>query len=402
MHPSSAVATAASPAVAWTERLTLALGVSGFFMFPVVGDIKPFDLFAVLLFALKLRGGFSFHRFDLAFFVFVAFCFASLGTATLVLDASALQTLRYLFFFLVARLDFSAGEHAALLRGLKYSALLNCVWIVIDIAQYYSIGNCESLNLTVFPWVTQVVTHRYPIDFLGCPILRPTGLTWDPGGLFPIMLLTTYALGARRLTLAASFFSLVAVSRTAVLTALGLFTGKRWPAIAWATLAAALLVVPFVALVNANELLQDFEDGTLRHLTYPGLAFLGLFDNPRYLLLGDGIRGGAYMFLTLDHPFLNGFFSIDDILSGSARNLVVESIWVNQFTGAGLIGFAGYMSWLFAGLRKQQPVLIGLLFAGTYYTFDSSLFCFIVPFLMTLTGRSSTMDAAGGKASAPR
>jgi len=365
-------------------------------MFPVVGDVKPFDLLAVMFFLLKARGGFVLKRADLAFLVFVAFAFASLAAATLVAEASALQTLRYLFFFLLARLSFKAFERESLVRGLKWSIVLNLVWIVIDLGQYYTVGGCVSLNVAVFPWVEQVTTHRYPIEFLGCPILRPTGFTWDPGGLFPIMLITAYALRAPVLTIIATVFSIVAVSRTAILTAVGLFLGRRAPKIAWAAVAVSLLVVPFVVLVYATELLRVFEDGTLRHLTYPGLAVLGVFENPRYILLGDGIRGGAMMFLTLDHPFLSGFFSIDDLLSGAARNLVIESIWINQLTGAGVIGFLGYLTWLIIGLGRNPAVLTGLLIAGTYYTFDSSLFCFIVPFLMTLTAREAprTDDAS--------
>jgi hypothetical protein len=358
--------------------------LSSFFMLPVVGDVKPFDLLAVLLFVLKIRHGIALQRVDLAFFVFIACCFASLGAATVVVESSLLQSLRYLIFFLLARLSFDANEHALLAQGLRASILLNCVWIVIDLAQYYTVGDCESLNVSVFPWVVDVTTHRYPIEFLGCPILRPTGFTWDPGGLFPIMLVTAHAFKAHGLTALTALFSVVAVSRTAILTALGLFVGRRAPRLAWLAVLMGLLVIPFVALVYSDELLRDFEDGTLRHLTYPGLALLGVFENPRYLLLGDGIRGGASMFLTMNHPVLNGFFSIDDLLSGTARNLVIESIWVNQLTGAGAIGFTAYMVWLIRGLRDKPAVLIGLMIAGTYYTFDSSMFCFMVPFLMTL------------------
>jgi len=383
-----AVFVPAKPALSLQQRLShqavWLLGLASFFMFPVVGDIKPFDLIAVAVFLLKARDGFEPKKHDLLFIVFLAFAFASLASARLVADASLLQTVRYAVFFALARLAFSDSERAALVRGLKWSMMLNFAWIVLDLVQYYTVGDCVSLNVSMFPWVVHIGTHRYPIDFMGCPILRPTGFTWDPGGLFPILLVTAYALRQRLALFLGALFSVVAVSRTAILTAAGLFVGRRFPVLAWVGVLLAVLVIPFFALVYAEELLVNFEDGTLRHLTYPGLAVLGVIDNPRYLLLGDGLRGGATMFLTLDHAFLSGFFSMDDLLSGAARNLVIESIWVNQLTGAGVIGMCAFLAWLAVGFKDNQAALIGLLVAGTYYTFDSSLFCFIVPFLMTV------------------
>jgi hypothetical protein len=367
-------------AVAW---LAFALGLSSFFMLPVVGDIKPFDLLAVALFLAKVRAGVSLQRNDLAFAVFIACCFASLSTATLVVESSLLQTLRYAFFFLLARINFAADEQRLLVRGLKASILLNSLWIVVDLAWYYTLGECESLNVWVFAWVSQITTHRYPIDVFGCPILRPTGFTWDPGGLFPIMLITAHAFKSKALMGITSFFSLVAVSRTALLTALGLWLGGRAPRTAWVALFLAVLVVPFFTIIYAHELLDDFTDGTLRHLAYPGLAILGIIDDPRYLFLGDGIRGGGKMFMQLNHPIWSDFFPMDELLSGTARNMVIESIWINQLTGAGAIGAVAYGWWLIRGLQDSPALLIGLLVAGLYYTFDSSMFCFVVPLLMT-------------------
>jgi hypothetical protein len=93
------------------------------------------------------------------------------------------------------------------------------------------------------------------------------------------------------------------------------------------------------------------------------------------------------MFLSSRETFLSEFFTFDELLTGEAKNFVVESIWVNQLSGVGVLGFLAYFSWLCEGLRRHPATLLGLLAAGTYYTFDSSVFCFIVPYLMTVPAR---------------
>ena len=363
--------------------MALALGVSSFFMLPIVGDIKPFDLICLAFALLKIRDGFTFRRSDTLYFVFIGCAVASLASAKFLIEASALQTARYLIFFLVARLAFDEQEHSALRRGLIWSVSANLIWIVIDLVQYYSVGECTSINETVFPWVEQIVTHRYPLEIAGCLVLRPTGFTWDPGGLFPIMLVTTYALGAPRLVALASIFSLVAVSRTAIITAVTIFVAKRSLVLGWGMVLLALFVVPAAVLLNLNAFSLELEDGTLRHLTYPGLAVVGVLDNLRYLVLGDGLRAGATMFITRDEYFIADFFTMDELVSGDARHLVVESIWVNLLTGAGVLGFSAYAIWMWWGLRRHAVAFLGLLIAGTYYTFDSSVYCFLVAYLMT-------------------
>lgn len=366
-------------------KLAFLIGLSSFFMLPVVGDVKPFDLLCLAFVALKLPGGFSYRRMDILFMVFIAFAVASLASARFVIEASALQTARYLVFFLVARLTLNASERSALTKGIVWSISANLAWIVLDLLQYYTVGACISLNEQVFPWVTQITTHRYPIELAGCAVLRPTGFTWDPGGLFPLMLVTAHAIGAKGLVALGSLFSVIAVSRTALITAFTILLARRSVLGAWALFMAALLVIPAVVLLNLQYFTNDLEDGTIRHLTYPGLALLGVFENPRYLLLGDGLRAGATMFMHSGVSFLTSFFTFDELLAGEARNLVVESIWVNQLCGAGVIGFLAYFTWLCHGLRNHPATLLGLLMAGTYYTFDSSVFCFLVPLLMTVS-----------------
>ncbi|MCC7461854.1 MAG: hypothetical protein IT480_05245 [Gammaproteobacteria bacterium] len=368
------------------------LGLSGFFMMPLIADVKPFDLLAITFLLLKARQGFALRRDDLPFLVFIAFAVASLAMSRYVVETSALQTARYFVYFLIARLALSDAEHRALRNGLLASMVANLAWMVIDVAQYYTVGGCMSLNERAFPWVEQVVTNRYPIEVGNCFMLRPTGFTWDPGGLFPIMLVTAYALGARRLLVLGSLGALFAVSRTALLTVFTIWLAKRSQRAAWILVALILVVVPAVTLMYAAPLAEELTDGTVRHLVYPALALTSLYDDPRYLLLGDGLRGGAAVFLARPEPFMFDFFEVDQLIRGTARQVVVESIWINLLTGAGLVGFVAYANWFFKGLARLPATLLGFIVAGTYYTFDSSAFCFVSAYLMMLPAAAGSQQ----------
>jgi len=374
------------------------LGLSGFFMMPLLADVKPFDILAISFLMVKAPQGFAFRRSDLLFLVFIACAVASLAMSRYVVGTSALQTARYFVYFLIARLALTDAEHRALRTGLLVSMAANLVWMVIDVAQYYTVGGCMSLNERAFPWVEQVVTNRYPIEVGSCFMLRPTGFTWDPGGLFPIMLVTAYALGARRLLALGSLGALFAVSRTALLTVFTIWLAKRSRRAAWTLVVLILFVVPPLALVYAAPLAEELTDGTVRHLVYPALAAINLYDDPRYLLLGDGVRGGAAAFLARPDAFMSDFFEVDELIRGTARQVVIESIWINLLTGVGLVGFVAYAIWFCKGLARHAATLLGFIVAGTYYTFDSSAFCFLSAYLMMLPAVRSAPESASPSA----
>jgi hypothetical protein len=185
------------------------------------------------------------------------------------------------------------------------------------------------------------------------------------------------------------FFSFVAVSRTGMIAYLIGKIGfiKYIPPSLF--IAATVFIVPSVILIiyssyNSLFLVDDVTTGTIRHLTYPAMAIQKVIQSPRYLFFGDGLRGGAGGFLDLDYSFLVYF--INEMAGQSMKNFVVESVWTNIILGGGLFSLVFYLTWLCLGLRRNcKHLLVIIVVGGLFYTFDSSQFCFLVPFLMVIS-----------------
>ena len=139
-------------------------------------------------------------------------------------------------------------------------------------------------------------------------------------------------------------------------------------------------IVPTIGLNLIPVLDLDLSAGFYRHLAYPQFAFQSIVVDPSLIFLGEGLRGSAVALDWVSKDYFTTFYNHGSI--GSSSILVVESIWVNQLLGAGLIGFVSYVLWMIIYLRQYRRPLILLIVAGTFYTFDSSQFCYLVPFLM--------------------
>jgi len=361
------------------------LGLSIFYFYPIIGDIKPFDILAGLFILINIRHGIRFLKYDLLFALFIASAILSLAFAqATVFDSSLLQTLRYLIYFIAARIVLTNSTMDFLISGIKYSFIFSFLYIMIDIIYYYSVGECKTISYMIIPTdESRLTTHRsgYVPLFGACGYFRPSGFSWDPGGLYPLMVvvgaLYLKVFNTKKYFHYSGLFGMIAISRTAFMTyVIGLIALKS-RAIALFVSVSLFIVLPVLALILINENYLILDEGTKRHLTYPALAFEAVLSNPVYYFSGEGIRGAANVLLLSDS--LPSFMTKPD---SDVSTLVVESIWLNILMGTGLIGFISYMSWMILGYKDVLIVFATIFIAGTFYTFDSSQYCFLVPFMM--------------------
>ena len=356
---------------------------------PVWGDIKIFDFLVLLLFMTRSLKGFYYFRCDLFYILFVLLSLLSLAWAQYSLDSSILQTLRYFVFFVAARLIVDDRDVIAFLRGVGHIIIFSMIWVVFDVLFYYSIGDCSSINEVTFFWVDYMPAHRYPIPVGDCLYFRPSGLSWDPGGFYPLALFLAALYGRSSYYNLMGFFSIFAVSRTGVISYISgkLEFIRNIPPLLFISL--TVFVIPSVVLFGYFSSIElftsiEFTTGTIRHLTYPALAMEKVVYSPRYLLFGNGLRGCAAAFLDSEYAFLRYF--IDGMAGQKMKNFVVESIWTNILLGAGLFALIFYLTWLSLGFRRNcRHLLFIIVVGGLFYTFDSSQFCFIVPFAMVIS-----------------
>ena len=353
------------------------------FFLPIYGALKPFDFLAVIIFAIAVVSGkrIVFFKYDFLFFVFFVLSLLSSLLATDAMNSSILQSLRYFFFFVVARVSWNKQEIFMIIRGLKIGISIVFAWIIIDIAQYLIVLDCMSLTEKVFSWVEYLPTHKSPIFVGGCLMFRPAGFAWDPGGFYPMLLFALSALFLRTRFRILTIFSIVALSKTSILAVL---TSKifPYPRLFNVMFLFILLfaIMPTIGLNLFSVLDLDLSAGFYRHLAYPQLAFQSIVVDPSLIFLGEGLRGSAVALDWVSKDYFTTFYN--HASTGNSSILVVESIWVNQLLGAGLIGFVSYVLWMITYLRQYRRPLILLIVAGTFYTFDSSQFCYLVPFLM--------------------
>lgn len=369
-------------------------GLSFFYFFPLFWHFKPFDIVAIIYFLLSLKYGFKFYKYDILFYLFLVLSYASLINveSTTILFSSLLQNARYAFYFFLARINTPVEDKFLILSGIKISFWLAIIYIILDVFYYYTIGNCSSIN-TALPFIPEdkALTHRsdlVPIQVSGCLYYRFTGPAWDPGGIYPIMLIFgAFLIHYKNKSLfyhISGILGVFAVSRTTALAYIWTmiyrklkfsFLKQLW---LYSSLLGFMFFLPAFFYMALEESSIYLDEGTARHVTYPALAFLSMIENPLYLLIGEGLRGGRNVLYNLSYvPHYFFEYEEKDIL-------VVESIWVNYITGAGLFGFIFYILWLLIGFRNMLILFLALFMAGLFYSFDSSQYCFIVPFFMTL------------------
>lgn len=368
-------------------------GLSFFYFFPVFWHIKPFDVFAILYFLLSIKHGFRFYKFDMLFYFFLVLSYISLANSenTSLWLSSFLQTMRYTFYFFLARINTYKDDMLVMLSGMKISFWLAVFYATLDALYYYTIGNCNSIN-TIVPFIPEekVLTHKselVPIKIGNCLYYRFTGPAWDPGGIYTIMLLFGVFLAQYKKGLyyhTSGILGTLAVSRTTLVAYVWTMVYKKlkfslfrciW---FYTSLFGLIFIMPFIFYLAIEESIINIEEGTARHAVYPALAFISILENPAYLIIGEGLRGGRVALYSLsDLPYYFFEYEEKDVL-------VVESIWVNYITGAGFLGFVFYLSWILIGFRNMSTFVLALLVTGLFYSFDSSQFCFIVPFFMSL------------------
>jgi len=363
------------------------LGISIFYFYPIIGNIKPFDIIAGLFILIHIKNGVRFLKYDLLFLLFIYFAILSLALATpQVFESSLLQTLRYFIYFIAARIVLSNNSMKALLIGIKYSFVITFIYITIDIIYYYVFSdNCTTVSYLWMPQDTEMlrtVRSGFSLPFLGsCAMIRATGFSWDPGGLYPLLIVVGIfflnVFNQNKFFHYSGLFSILAISRTGFLTYIIGLIALKSRVIAIVVGIIFFIVVPLIIfiMINNNDIIIDF--GTARHLTYSALAFKEMLVNPIYYFSGEGIRGGGN--ILLHSHSLPYYFTKPEQTSST---LVVESIWLNILMGTGLIGFIAYMGWMTLNFAKSLAVFATLFIAGTFYTFDSSQFCFLVPFMM--------------------
>ncbi len=360
------------------------LGLNCLIFIPAFGDVKIFDLIAVLIFFIKFKNGFIFLKNDYLFIIFIIFSILSLGFANYSFESSFLQTVRYLFYFLIARINYTQNDTLNFISGIKSIFFISFFWILIDVLQYYTIGNCISMNERYFTWVEYMPTHRYSIPVWSCYWYRPSGLSWDPGGFYPFALILAAAINDKKFLNYYGFLSVLSFSRTGIIAYISGKLNIYFSINSIIYFLFIFIVLPefFLFFISNIQLIGDFSDGTLRHLTYPAVAIELIFENFRYFLFGNGLRSGGSAFLKSSYDYISDFINMG--FDESIKNFVVESIWVNLLLGVGVIGFISYLTWLFSGFRLIKTSLIILITAGVFYTFDSSQFCFMTAYLMVL------------------
>jgi hypothetical protein len=365
--------------------LSFCTGVFFLYFYPIYGDFKPFDIFMILLFFINIPylSKMRVFRFDILFFLFICFAlFSLLFSKEITFMNSLLQTLRYLFYFIVARLISNISEQTEMfIKGLSVSFLLTVIYNIFDLIYYYFSGSCRSLSEQLIPTNPEkILVHKLPLEFLGCLYYRVHGFSWDPGGLYPLMIVLALFLerlkGKSKYLHISGIFSFIAFSRTGILGYVIALVYKTNKFIIYIVL---FIIFLFMVLINTTGYINKIDEGTARHLSYPFLAYIHVFSNPIRYISGTGLRGSLY---ALPHkselpPYFSGF---GDVISGNA---VVESIWINILLGSGLIGFLMFFLWIRIGL-KNDLMFITLFIVGLFYTFDSSQFCFFIPFTMNI------------------
>jgi len=365
--------------------LSFCSGVFFLYFYPIYGDFKPFDIFMILLFLLNIPYLLKMRvfRFDILFFLFIYFAlFSLLFSEEITFMNSLLQTLRYLFYFIVARLISNKYKQTEMfIKGLSVSFLLTFIYNIFDLIYYYFYGSCQSLSQQLIPTNPEkILVHKLPIEFLGCLYYRVHGFSWDPGGLYPLMIVLALFLerlkGKSKYLHISGIFSFIAFSRTAIL---GYVIALLYKANKFITYIVLFILFLIMVLIYTTGYINNLAEGTARHLSYPILAFIHVFSNPIRYISGTGLRGSLSALLHESGlpPYISGFF----IEIG--RIAVVESIWINILLGSGLIGFLMFFLWIRIGL-KNNLIFITLFIVGQFYTFDSSQFCFLIPFTMNI------------------
>jgi len=375
--------------------LCFCAGVSFLYFYPIYGDLKPFDFFMILLFFMNIPHLFEIRifRFDILFFIFILFAlFSLLFSRETTFISSLLQTFRYLFYFIIARLIANIPEQAKMfIKGLLFSFLLSITYSIYDLIYYYSFGNCQSISQQLIPTNPEkIMVHKLSFQFLGCLYYRVPGLAWDPGGMYPLMIVLSLFLkelkGKSRYLHISGIFSFIAFSRTGILGYITAWIYKINKSIIYIVFFILLL---FIILINTTGYLSKIDEGTARHLSYPFIASIHVISTPIRYITGTGLRGSLYALPPESNlpPYFSGF---RDVYKDIA---VVESIWINILLGSGLIGFLAFVLWLRVGL-KNSIIFAALFVVGLFYTFDSSQFCFFIPFMMNTLckkGKSETI-----------
>lgn len=352
------------------------MGISFLILVPVYAGLKPFDVFAIVFFILKINQKFVFYKIDYLFFGFIGFSFISSLTASYETTFdSLLQTLRYFFYFIIARKFTLYADIVLMVKGLKIGAALILIYIIFDIFYYYGFG-CVSFLSDFFGESDKYsFTHRSvllpPIN--GCLYYRPAGLSWDPGGFYPIILILATTLYGRTMLLKLSvIMAIAAISRTAIVAyvASKLFSFSK--------AGGSLLLVISVLMISAffffNQYLL-YEEGNLRHATYPFLSVGNLVLDPTIWLFGTGLRGGAeFIVKNYDYSFI-------EVLNHGETTLVIESTFFNILMGSGVLGFMCYFIWVYKCFDKFKAAFIFFIAASLFYTFDTSALLFFIPFI---------------------
>lgn len=358
-------------------------GANLIFFLPVFGSLKPFDLISALVFFFAIIGGrrIKFFRYDALFILFFCLSLCSALMSEVAQVSNILQSCRYGFFFLLARIVWTDTEARSIIDGFFWGVGIVTIWIVIDVIRYFVVLDCQSLTQRVFFWVDYLPTHKSPFFVGGCLMFRPAGFAWDPGGFYPFILFVLSCLGSKLRFRVLFAMSVLALSKTAIMAVI---SSKYFP---FANKFNPVILFFFFFAVLTSLLSYSFKldflsvsAGFLRHLSYPSLAIEAIARDPSLVLMGEGLRGAASALLWVDRDYFDTF--LEPSLISSASVAVVESIWVNILLGAGLIAFVAYVLWLSVYLGRKPRSFLLLVVGGTFYTFDSSQFCFMVPFIM--------------------